>query len=305
MKLTSTIANVNINKHNIINYFVALLIFASFTSCSEKNSDEIPSYLKIDTASIISTGLQGTSSHKITDVWVYSGNEFIGAYELPAKFPILKKGVTGLRFYAGIKMNGINETRIPNDFFEAIDVNMRLQQDSVSVIKHLKFAYNENVIFAWTENFEQFNLSLDSTSRSEINFNRVNLPELASAFPFELNEFAAKVVIDNDTSLFECQSHDAFKLPNNGKTAFLELNYKSNNIFTIGIIAVGNISKQHPILVVNPSETWNKLYVNLTSALSAYQDYSSFRIYITATKVNKEAPAEIHFDNLKLIHFPK
>lgn len=290
---------------NYILYAVSLLmVLVIESSCTKTSIDDIPSYLQIDTASIIASGLQGTSSHKITDIWVYSGNEYLGTYELPAKFPILKSGKTDFRFYAGIKMNGINETRVAYDFLKIITQNVKLQHDSVSVVHHLKFTYADNVVFAWAENFEQYNLSLDSTSRSEVNFSRVALPELATVFPYELNEYAAKVVITDETSLFECQSHDALKLPNNGKQAFLELNYKSNNHFTVGIVAIGAVEKQHAILGVNPSKTWNKIYINLTSALSSNSDASKFRIFFTASKTTDEPQAEIYLDNIKVIHSP-
>ena len=193
--------------------FFALAGISLFTGCSKNTVEQIPSYLAIDTISINVNAIQGTASHKIVDSWVYANNELIGGDELPSRFPILKSGTTSLTIFAGIKLNGINETRSPYPFYQKISKTVTLVRDSVLDLGHLKYQYAEGTKFAWIENFEQNNLSIDTSARSEINMVRTKLPELAAAFPYEQNEYAAKVVIPSDTLVFECVSHDSFKLP--------------------------------------------------------------------------------------------
>jgi hypothetical protein len=103
--------------------------------------------------------------------------------------------------------------------------------------------------------------------------------------------------------VFECMSHNSFKLPTDGSSVFLEMNYKSNNAFTMGLLINGSMASQRPVLVINPSSTWNKLYINLTPSTSANDAATSFRVYFTAKKSTIEPNAEIFFDNLKLLHF--
>jgi hypothetical protein len=280
-----------------------LTIVLILTSCTKTSIDEIPSYIAIDTISVSTTSVQGTASQKIFDAWVYADNELIGAFELPAKFPVLKSGTSELTIFAGIKLNGINETRAPYPFYQQIVKTVNLEREAVTDLGHMNFTYIAGTKFAWMENFEQSNLSIDSTARSEVNLVRTRLDELSTVFPGEDNKYAAKVVIPNDSLVFECASHDAYKLPTTGTSVFLELNYKSNNAFTVGLFLNGAVTSQRSVLVVNPSTTWNKIYINLTPTVSSLPDVNSFKVFFTAKKSTDDAQAEIYFDNIKLLHF--
>lgn len=284
-------------------FYVTVILTTLFTSgCQKLSEDEIPSYLAVDTISVKVNSMQGTASQNIFDTWVYADNDLIGGFELPARMPILKAGTTELTIFAGIKLNGINETRVPYPFYESIKKTVSLVRDSVIDLGHLKFSYEDGTKFAWLENFEQYNITVDSTARSEVNLVRTYVPELAAAYPFELNEYAAKVVIPSDSLIFESISHDSFKLPTDGSSVFLEMNYKTNNAFTVGIVANGTVASQKAVLVINPNNNWNKIYINLTPSVSA-STASSFRIYFSAMKSTDEDEAIIMFDNLKLLHF--
>jgi hypothetical protein len=71
----------------------------------------------------------------------------------------------------------------------------------------------------------------------------------------------------------------------------------------MGLLINGSVASQRPVLVINPSSIWNKIYINLTPSTAANSGASSFKVYFTARKSNKEPNAEILFDNLKLLHF--
>ena len=291
---------------NYRRFLVILLISFQaflFVACTKDSVENIPSYISVNSAAVNPTSTQGTASHKIVDAWVYAGNDLVGGFELPAKFPVLKSGTTEVSVLAGIKMNGINETRVPYPFYEIIKKTITLEREKISNLGDLRFSYKQTTKFAWQENFEIANSSIEITARSEVSLQRVKLPELATAFPNESNEYAAKVVITNDTSVFECQTQGAFILPTDGNSAFLELNYKSNNRFVVGLVANGSVATQNQILVINPSATWNKIYINLTPTLSANNTAGSFRVFIIATKDTDIPTAEIYFDNFKLVHF--
>jgi hypothetical protein len=288
---------------NIFTLFI-IVTLSLLAGCSKTTIDEIPSYIAIDTTSINVASLQGTASQKISDTWVYADNELIGAFEVPAQFPVLKNGSSELSIFAGIRLNGINETRAPYPFYEKITRTVNLEREKITDLGHLKFSYVVGTKFAWQEDFEQANLSIDSTARSEVNLVRTRMTsELAAAFPFEMNEWAAKIVIPDDSLVFECASHDSYKLPTTGTSVFLEMNYKSNNSFTVGLIVNGSVTSQKSVLVINPSETWNKIYINLTPSVSASSGATSFKVFLSAMKNTNVPKAEIYFDNFKLLHF--
>ncbi len=288
---------------NIFTLFI-IVTLSLLAGCSKTTIDEIPSYIAIDTTSINVASLQGTASQKISDTWVYADNELIGAFEVPTQFPVLKNGSSELSIFAGIRLNGINETRAPYPFYEKISRTVNLEREKITDLGHLKFLYVVGTKFAWQEDFEQANLSIDSTARSEVNLVRTRMTsELAAAFPFETNEWAAKIVIPDDSLVFECASHDSYKLPTTGTSVFLEMNYKSNNSFTVGLIVNGSVTSQKSVLVINPSETWNKIYINLTPSVSASSGATSFKVFLSAMKNTNVPKAEIYFDNFKLLHF--
>lgn len=290
-----------VNKHILLFASVASLMWLA--GCTKSLTDEVPSYIAVDSISLSVSPIQGTASHKIVDTWVYAGSDLVGGFELPAKFPVLKDGNTELTLLAGIKMNGINETRVPYPFYETIKKTVNLQTEKVTDLGHIRFSYKASTQFAWQESFEQYSFSLDSTSRSEVNLYRVAVPELSKVFPYEINQYAGRVLINDKTSVFECQSHNWLKLPTDGRAAFLELNYKSNNTFTVGLVIKDAVSTQHSILVVNPSQSWNKIYINLTPALTSNTSASNFKVYFAAMKDDDVDKAEIYFDNIKLVHF--
>lgn len=287
--------------HIIYFSFLPTLLLAF--GCSKTSIDEIPSYIAVDTISISVNSFQGTASQKITDIWVDAGNDLIGAFELPAQFPVLKNGSTQLSLFAGIKLNGINETRAPYPFYDRITKTVNLEREKITDLGHLKFSYSDKTKFELQENFEQNNLTIEPTSRSGISFSRVFLPELKTAFPGEINEYAAKVVIPNDTLVFEAASHNFFKLPTDGTAVFLEMNYKSNNPLSFGLIVNGTVTSNRSVFILNPSDKWNKIYINLTPTLSNYSSANSFKIYFSSVKNPDVTKAEIFFDNIKLLHF--
>ncbi len=291
------------NTIRVILFLNVILILVIVSGCAKPSENDIPSYIAIDTISLKVNSMQGTASQKVTDSWVYADNDLIGAFELPSRFPVLKSGTSTLSIFAGIKLNGINETRVPYPFYDRIQKTVTLKREEITDLGHLTFYYAAATKFAWLEDFEQVNLTLDSTARSEVNFTRARLDELEAAFPGEGNDYAAKVVIAKENQVFESVSHNAFVLPTDGTSAFLELNYKTNNPFTVGLVINGAVTSLRPILVINPSSKWNKIYINLTPTLASYSGTSSFKVYFTAVKSTNEANAEIFFDNIKLLHF--
>ena len=61
-----------------------LVLALLFSNCNKEKLKAPPvSYLKIDTALVaVSSASQGTTSNKITDIWVYVDQQFKGAYPL-------------------------------------------------------------------------------------------------------------------------------------------------------------------------------------------------------------------------------
>ncbi|HEY0262319.1 MAG TPA: hypothetical protein VGB95_04790, partial [Chitinophagales bacterium] len=99
-------------------YAVFLPFFAVLLDGCSMPNNGIPVYIQIDSMSVqTNQSTQGSASSKITDAWLYVNGEQIGVFELPAKIPVLKSGDLRVSISAGIKDNGIANTRAAYPFY--------------------------------------------------------------------------------------------------------------------------------------------------------------------------------------------
>jgi len=286
-------------------FLLSFLTLTLLSGCEKKNDpDLVPSYIFIDRLGLSSNYDQGTSSHKITDAWVYVDETLIGAFELPATVPILKKGNQKIIIRAGIKLNGIANTRSIYPFYTTIEKQLNLTPDSVIRITDTTVAYRSNVSFPWIENFDLAGVTLDTTSKSTVPILKTDDPEFLFRQSGEVNEYSALVRMTEDTSIFEAATIKKFDFPGNGASVFLEMNYKINQTLVIGVIYVnGGIRVQRPLLYLNKTDDWKKVYVNLTVPKYDTPSATDFQIFVGAQKEKDIDQALIALDNLKLVYF--
>ncbi len=246
--------------------FLFLILLVVFTSCKQQDfSSGIAVWLQVDTITFSLDYIDhGTSKQKITDVWVYADNQTIGTFEMPSTIPILKSGTVKLRFEAGIKLNGITSTRVPNPFFEPIIVDeFNFVPDSIS-LANFGTEYQETTVFVWEKDFEGKSISIDSTSISKT---KILLSAHLTAETFE-GTHSGKIVLTGEEDYYEGASYEAFDLPTAGSVVFIEMHYKCKNILVVGLFA-WDASQiiQDPIIYLLPQDDWNKIYVNFTNKL--------------------------------------
>lgn len=286
-------------------YLFGLLIL--IFSCEKFEGDQtIPAYIQIDKFILEKNPnlAEGSLSSKITDVWVYIDDELIGAFELPAKFPVLKKGKHKITLAPGIKMNGVSSTRVVYPFYKIIELNnYNLKEDSISHIDSTitKTSYKDNIKFAWKEDFEDGGVSLQKRSSSDTGIFKTNLPgNVFEGF------YSGLIYLDQNQDFFEIETIDNYNLPKNGSPVFLEMNYKTNNPIRIGIMVYYS-SKiiQIASVVLNPNTTpeWKKIYINLTADISEHYNANDFKIFFGEYKSSDNQNAIILFDNIKLVHY--
>lgn len=304
--------------------FSAFLVFTALIagSCNKFEGDQThPAYIRIDSISLITDyDNQGAPTTNITDAWVYINNEAIGAYELPAVFPVLAKGITEVRVDPGIKLNGIAALRSPYPFYKSIvqevelteGVEISLNSDTLfkgneAIPYTMETSYQENLEFVWMEDFEDPSLSLDSTSKSKTEITRTSPANSPEAFLADYSKYSGLMVLNSDAYLIDVAtnvgSQEGFVLPKLGYPVFLEFDYKNNNQFTTGFYANGNSQViQHPVVNVNTSSEWHKIYVNLTPGVSSSVEAIDFNIFFGALIESNVDEARILIDNVKLIY---
>jgi hypothetical protein len=282
--------------------FTFLLLSLIGISCNIINPDEQePSFLYIPEFNFETRVGEGTTSQKITELWVYADEEIVGVYDLPASVPILQTGRRNIRIFAGIKNNGISETRIRYPFFEPFDTIIDLQSMNIDTLIPT-FRYYEDVDIN-EKGFESGNFFIPAGAN-----NGTFEVEEDEAFVFEGNRSGLGKISSSQSILFF--KDDENLILDAGNVYMLEMNYSCNNKFAVGLISNdGANTERNMVLVMNPTTTgtgnpvWNKIYVDLGNVPSENPNANFFEMYIEATRDAGVSEAEIYLDNLKLVKF--
>ena len=272
-----------------------LLIVLLLSSCDFINPEEtIPSYIKIDTFLLqAGSSSQGPYNHSITDAWINVDGDFIGVFELPALAPVLHSGFSELIIKPGIKNNGIAASRISYPFYTNYSIDTVLDEKGIVLINPV-VAYKEETVFDWIENFEDVGISIDTsiTSNVGIGDSIVN------------GSHVAKVVLLDSSDVFRAQTVNYYNFPAAGSPLYLEMDYKTNNSLVVGLyINNSNQYLEQPVISINPSEQWKKIYIDFTYFSSMNNSATLYYLFFKANKTDSIDRSVILFDNLKLLHF--
>lgn len=283
------------------------LIFIStcsifFSSCNLINPDEpIPAYLKGNDIVVNTTPFQGSSSHKIIDLYVFIDNQAAGCHPSGSTFPLLYEGEHAFVFSAGISVNGIAAARGIYPFYKSYSTTLTLSPGKITEIYPV-FEYTDNAIFKWSENFDNPGSGIGFISTTSAGADLVFLPS-GSPEIFEGNN-SGTIQLNNSFPGFDIESSLSFTLPKINKAIFLELNYKCTGQFEIGLTANYALSgtQRWYAITVNPKSTWNKLYVNLAPGTAENTNANDFKLYLKGSLSEGNSSAVYFFDNLKIIH---
>ena len=113
---------------------------------------------------------------------------------------------------------------------------------------------------------------------------------------------SGKVLLDENHNIFEVSTVNAFALPLN-LPSFLELNYKGDNEFSVGVyVTTSTDIIKSSLLSVRPSSIWKKIYVNISALGGVVPGGIDYKIYLRAEKDPSLSEANIYFDNLKVVY---
>lgn len=269
--------------------------------------EEIPSFVKIDDITLETTTFEGTSSSKFTDVWVYVNDNFEGVWELPALIPLHYQGNQNVKFYAGVKKNGIAAERDKYPFLEPFELNMNLIGDSIIELSPIvKYEENLNI---WIEDFEDPGIKFNTFSSSDTTMFVVSDPPYSYLFEGD----AGAIMMNENTSYCEMRTNelDFNNFPQNiSVPAYMELNYKCNYNFEVGILHKDDglpYFAREPLITLYPTTDdngiaqWNKTYLYITDVSNFYPLANEFDLYISVLNSTSSNNIEVYFDNIKVI----
>lgn len=262
-----------------------------------------PFYVNVSAVNVATVSGQGTTSNKITDIWVYQDGQYKGAYPIGSTIPVTLQPAR-LKFFAGIKKDGLSSVRIIYPFYAPIEIDTTAPINQI-IKRPLTFYYKTGINFRWVEDFENFGgiggITITKGTGSDTGVVIVDKSINPNADVFEGNK-CMKICVDNNHGYAYIISANTYQLSYDGTC--LEMNYKCNQFVEIGIY---NAYSTKSVITLNPSYEWNKLYLDLTpylsSLLGSTSTSNSIGIYFKLYKSNDISVGEISLDNIKLISY--
>lgn len=287
---------------NIIAFLLPLIF--SFTGCDLINPAEtVPSYVLVEQVTVQTQPGQGSSSHKITDLWVSINGNFHGIYPLPAQIPFLETGTLKMEFQAGIKINGINATPGIYPSYDVFEQQIPSNPGETLQLTPV-FTYKSSTNFIFIENFEGSN----HLFRNQIKGTSANAMVISSQEPFE-GQGSGLIVLSKNAPEVEIGVLKSFSgLSNINQKAFLELNYRSDIPVQFGIVTL-TVGQTNGPSFFDPGfrekNTWNKIYFDLSPLLISNASFGSFQVALRAKYPDDGSitlpEARIYLDNVKFM----
>jgi len=262
-----------------------MLIF-SFHACKKT---PIPAYIHVESFEVVPSTF-GSASSNIEDVWVYQRDNAQGVYELPATFPIIAEGNVRLTFQGGVKMNGVSTTRVSYPFYSNYNIDLDLVPGKIDTVRPV-ISYIPATKMALIEDFELGN-----------NFENIER-ELDANIVFEGLASGRMKINAGDTSVMAYNS-SKFSIPFNAASVFVELDYKNERVFNVGLMCYKNNSTEVTRVIkvnVTRKDVWSKIYINFTPEINSIQA-DSYELILQYVEEGNTQPVNIYLDNIKVLY---
>jgi hypothetical protein len=278
-----------------------------FSGCIKDSSPSMPAYIHIENIYFeADTSLgQGSSSSSIIDVWPSVDGQQLGANTLSATFPVILDENfvnNSVKISAGIKENGISNTRAIYPFYEPYVVSMQLEPGRIDTFRPT-LSYDSTATVIIVDDFENPNQPI-FTDDKDGNPNTELIHQTTEVFE---GNYSGLLVLDTanlDCTVATSTRYYNLQPPATSFPVWLELNYKTNTPFQIGLIAHYSNGSENYMYKGGGNETteWKKLYFNITNEVYG-TSATEYSVVLRALKYpNTEQPL-IYIDNIKLLHY--
>lgn len=284
-----------------MNKILPLFFIFVFFGCS--NKEVIPSYIYVDEVKVQGLLNSDIVSNNIYFLSVYVGDEYLGNFPLPALIPTNQTGDKEVRVYAGIKDNGIKSSLILYPFYEKLTFSHNFSSSRIDTLS-LKFKYKDNTKITVLENFEVSNIFQEKLTTSHPYGLEIDTENA------KYGSRCGKMHLEVDYPILEVATEDKYEdIPIDGSAVYLEIDYKNEAIFHIGILGFDQgVPKPNSVVGVNPKEDWHKIYVDVGYVINKTK-YGLYSLLLGALlprdefgNITKDS-ADIYIDNVKLIHY--
>ena len=278
----------------ILPFNIWLIIF--FAGCQDK-TQPIQS-LEIEEYHITLHQQLGGLYHDFPELYIYIDDVFAGAPGIPIRIPFQTRNQNPkIVVFPGIRENGIFQSPLIYPFLDKYETTVDLSLDNVVRVTP-QFTYKNKIKIRLIDPFEgetSFTNILSGDSSFQWQFSHQEKIE---------GESSGELILSPGQGSIELSTLKKFrKLPQDGSSVFLELNYKNEIPFTIGLIGYnpGLPPTKNYKLALRPRENWNKIYINFTPEIQLSQ-LTEYDIILRVEKESPEQESRIYLDNLKFLH---
>ncbi len=276
-----------------------------FAACSDER-EPTPAYLRVEPFAVEALG--GAEWQNITEAWVYVNNVFLGGYPLPALVPVLAEDTCQVLVFPGVKENGQRLTPSVYPMMQRHEGKIVLTAAQTTSLKPTT-RYLSELRFPWSIERGTFDAGVIVLQDRDDNPNT----------GFELvteDAFAGRSVrmrADTANRLNDVATEPVEGLPTtSARQTWLELHRKNDVPFELWLLAddgPGTTEYSTSVFLFNPTDTWRKIYLNLTEPLTRLGERKRHRLFFRlAHRPNntgqfEKAVGTVLFDNLRLMHF--
>jgi hypothetical protein len=262
-----------------------------FSGCELVNpSEQVPSYIQIEDITV------DEDNSQVTDAWVYVDGYLVGAYSLPAHFPVLASGDVRVTVRSGIRVNGIAVTRGFYSFYDEWETETTLKEGETTILTPTT-QYKSGLTFQLDEDFESFVVDFEPVDTTGISFVK---SDTVSDAPTKVG-----IIQMGTDTIFQVQTIEQFDLPVYGDV-FMELSFKTDISFELAWQVDNSVTSAiaiNSLYQFSPTDEWQHIYIYLSSFISEYSSPNNrFRFIFRSANFQAETKY-IYIDNIKLIHF--
>ncbi|MEY2830427.1 MAG: hypothetical protein RIQ33_2285 [Bacteroidota bacterium] len=269
-----------------------------FSACHKDSAE--PAYLQINPFTLTTDKTtQGSNSSRITDVWVFVNQQPVGAYSLPCKIPVIATGNQQVILAPGILKDASLIKRTSYAFYTSVFDTINFEKGKTYTFNP-SIKYNSALNFIYKEDFELGSSLIKRFGDTSIIRNN----DAANITENYLDNYVGKITLDAQHDTMQAISNTLLPISTSGNKAFIELDYKCDYQFTIGLLVTSPSNVfEYWHLTLKPKSIWNKAYLDISDEINRSETGSKFQLMITAgsTKGDLIATQNIYIDNLKII----
>jgi hypothetical protein len=290
---------------------VGFTIASLLSACEFSDTDkaEIPAYIYIPSFTFNTdttlANYEGQNSNRFTDMWITSSGNSLGTIGLPVLIPVPQSGTAQIGVDAGIIKSGQDNVRIAYPMVATYYTTVQLAPDKIDTIRPV-FRYLDNVTFPLITDYDKISTSRGFTLNQTYASPGDSLAGVNDNQSWAPNNWYLKCIVSPQSTAFQMYTSEEYSLPGQGAPVYIEVDYRTNMLLQFGYYYQEPnqpASLATPVMELYPTDTWKKIYINLTDEISIRRANTKFKFYFGFFNNTGTVQPELSFDNIKLVTF--